>query len=60
MLEDLIPRSAVIEALKSVKEKGNIYCSVKPGKKEKTPHAFVILRKALDVVDAIPAVEVEK
>lgn len=59
MPKDLIPRSLVKEALKSVKEKGNIYCSVKPGKDEKTPHAFVILRKALDAVDAIPAVEAE-
>lgn len=60
MPEDLIPRSSVIEALKVAKEKGNIYCSVKPGKDEKTPHAFVILRKALDAVDAIPAVEVKE
>ena len=58
MPKDLIPRSAVKEALKAVKEKGNIFVSIDP-EKEKTPHAFVILKKALDAVDAIPAVEAE-
>lgn len=37
MNEELIPRSAVKKALKSVKEKGNIYCSVKPGKMKRLP-----------------------
>lgn len=58
MANDLIERKEVIEAIKAVKEKGNIFCSVNPEKKaEKTPHAFVILRKALDAVDAIPNAE---
>lgn len=56
MPDDLIPRSKAIEAIKAAKEKGNIYCTLDPEKKpEKTPHAFVILRKALDAIDAIPA-----
>ena len=58
MNEDLIPRSAVKKALKAAKEKGNVFCSIDPDK-ETRPHAFVILRKALDAVDAIPAVEAE-
>ena len=58
MAEDLIERSKAIEAIKAVKEKGNIFCSVNPEKKDKrTPHAFVILKKALDAVDAIPRAE---
>ena len=58
MLEDLIPRSAVKEALKAVKEKGHIYCSLED--EEQRFRKFVILKKALDAVDAIPAVEVEE
>ena len=58
MPDDLIPRSKAIEALKAAKEKGNIFLTLDPEKKpEKTPHAFVILKKALDAIDAIPAVD---
>lgn len=58
MPDDLIPRSKAIEALKAAKEKGNIFWTPDPeNKPNRTPHAFVILRKALDAIDAIPAVE---
>lgn len=55
MNEDLIPRSEVKEALKAAKEKGHIFCNLDI--EESRFRKFVILRKALDAVDAIPAVE---
>ena len=57
MHEDLIPRSAVKEALRAAKEKGHINCRLGDDSDEELRfRKFVILKKALDAVDAIPAV----